>query len=66
MATDDEAKRSPVEGIKESSRWLRGTLADELASDADISRPNKLQATLPVTYAASALATSLALYCSAR
>lgn len=35
MATDDEAKRSAVENIKESSRWLRGTLADELASDID-------------------------------
>src|SRR4249919_2169360 len=31
----DEAKLSPVEGIKESSRWLRGTLAEELASDTD-------------------------------
>ncbi|HKB02332.1 MAG TPA: NADPH-dependent assimilatory sulfite reductase hemoprotein subunit [Gemmataceae bacterium] len=36
MATDhaadgDDVKRSAVEGIKEKSRWLRGTLADELA-----------------------------------
>ena len=36
MATDpaadgDGVKRSAVEGIKEKSRWLRGTLADELA-----------------------------------
>jgi sulfite reductase (ferredoxin) len=28
---DDDVKRSAVEGIKEKSRWLRGTLADELA-----------------------------------
>lgn len=38
MATDtpeDTPKRSPVEGIKEASRWLRGTLADELAQDID-------------------------------
>jgi sulfite reductase (ferredoxin) len=41
MATDpaadgDEAKRSAVEGIKERSRWLRGTLAEELArADSD-------------------------------
>src|SRR6476659_9417114 len=36
MSTDpaadgEEIKRSAVEGIKEKSRWLRGTLADELA-----------------------------------
>ena len=36
MATDsapdgDDPKRSAVEGIKEKSRWLRGTLAEELA-----------------------------------
>jgi sulfite reductase (ferredoxin) len=36
MSTDpaadgDDTKRSAVEGIKETSRWLRGTLADELA-----------------------------------
>jgi len=36
MSTDpaadgEETKRSAVEGIKEKSRWLRGTLADELA-----------------------------------
>ena len=35
MATDpapgDDVKRSAVEGIKEKSRWLRGTIADELA-----------------------------------
>ena len=41
MATDpaaegEEPKRSAVEGIKETSRWLRGTLAEELArSDSD-------------------------------
>jgi sulfite reductase (ferredoxin) len=38
MATDtpeDTPKRSAVEGIKESSRWLRGTLAEELAQDID-------------------------------
>lgn len=41
MATDpaadgDEAKRSAVEGIKDRSRWLRGTLAEELArTDSD-------------------------------
>jgi hypothetical protein len=38
MATetpDDTPKRSAVEGIKETSRWLRGTLADELAQDVD-------------------------------
>jgi sulfite reductase (ferredoxin) len=31
----DAPKRSPTEGIKERSRWLRGTLADELAQDTD-------------------------------
>ena len=36
MATEsapdgDDPKRSAVEGIKEKSRWLRGTLAEELA-----------------------------------
>ena len=41
MATDsapagDDPKRSAVEGIKEKSRWLRGTIADELANpDSD-------------------------------
>jgi len=40
MATEpvvdgEEPKRSAVEGLKESSRWLRGTLADELAQDTD-------------------------------
>lgn len=30
-----ESKRSAVEGLKEGSRWLRGTLAEELASDTD-------------------------------
>ncbi|HJZ89312.1 MAG TPA: NADPH-dependent assimilatory sulfite reductase hemoprotein subunit [Gemmataceae bacterium] len=34
-AGGDEPKRSEVEGIKEASRWLRGTLADELARDSD-------------------------------
>jgi sulfite reductase (ferredoxin) len=34
-AGGDEPKRSAVEGIKESSHWLRGTLADELARDSD-------------------------------
>lgn len=37
MATDpaagDDVKRSATEGIKEASRWLRGTLAEELAQD---------------------------------
>src|SRR5215204_5395647 len=38
MATDpaahgDDGKRSAVEGIKEKSRWLRGTLAEELARE---------------------------------
>src|SRR5205823_13602066 len=28
-------KRSPVEGIKENSRQLRGTIADDLAKDVD-------------------------------
>src|SRR6187397_3138785 len=37
MSTDpaadgEEIKRSAVEVIKEKSRWLRGTLADELAN----------------------------------
>src|SRR4051812_29315444 len=37
MATDppadgDDVKRSAVEGIKEKSRWLRGTIATELAN----------------------------------
>src|SRR5262245_14414809 len=31
----DESKPSPVEGIKETSRYLRGTLAEELAGPAD-------------------------------
>src|SRR6476469_6505435 len=31
----EESKLSPVEGIKASSRYLRGTLADELAGPAD-------------------------------
>jgi sulfite reductase (ferredoxin) len=37
MATEESStpKLSPVEGIKESSQYLRGTLAEELASDAD-------------------------------
>ncbi|HVK14791.1 MAG TPA: NADPH-dependent assimilatory sulfite reductase hemoprotein subunit [Gemmataceae bacterium] len=39
MATDEaasgEVKRSGFEAVKEASRWLRGTLADELATDAD-------------------------------
>src|SRR4051812_37705732 len=30
-----EPKRSPVEAIKENSRQLRGTLAEELAQDSD-------------------------------
>jgi sulfite reductase (ferredoxin) len=34
-AGTDEVKRSAVEGLKEESRWLRGTLADELATDTD-------------------------------
>src|ERR1700730_14260183 len=33
--TDELPKRSAVEGIKESSRQLRGTIADELARDTD-------------------------------
>ncbi len=33
--TSDEPKLSPVEGIKTSSRYLRGTLAEELAADSD-------------------------------
>ena len=37
MATDsapagDDPKRSAVEGIKEKSRWLRGTIVAELAN----------------------------------
>ena len=35
MSNETEPKPSPVEGIKTSSRFLRGTLAEELASDAD-------------------------------
>jgi sulfite reductase (ferredoxin) len=35
MSNDALPKPSPVEGIKTSSRFLRGTLAEELASDAD-------------------------------
>jgi sulfite reductase (ferredoxin) len=39
MATDPaestDEKRSAVEGIKEASRWLRGTLAEQLAQDSD-------------------------------
>jgi sulfite reductase (ferredoxin) len=35
MSTEDATKLSPVEGIKERSRYLRGTLAEEVASDAD-------------------------------
>jgi sulfite reductase (ferredoxin) len=41
MSTDNAAneveapKRSGFEGVKEASRWLRGTLADELAQDVD-------------------------------
>ncbi|MGL6074301.1 MAG: NADPH-dependent assimilatory sulfite reductase hemoprotein subunit [Fimbriiglobus sp.] len=31
----DEIKLSPVEGIKETSRYLRGSLAEELANDSD-------------------------------
>jgi len=31
----DEPKLSPVEAIKEQSRYLRGTLAEELASESD-------------------------------
>lgn len=31
----EESKPSPVEGIKDASRYLRGTLADELAGSAD-------------------------------
>ena len=34
-ATPGEPKQSAVEGIKDSSRWLRGTLAEELAQDSD-------------------------------
>lgn len=30
-----EAKKSPVEGMKERSRWLRGTLNDEMRAGAD-------------------------------
>ncbi len=30
-----EVKLSPVEGMKTESRWLRGTIAEELKSDAD-------------------------------
>src|SRR5271156_1608335 len=41
MSTDhlpdapDTPKRSGFENVKEASRWLRGTLADELAQDVD-------------------------------
>src|SRR5438552_7832807 len=35
QAPDAAPKRSPVEGIKEASRQLRGTIADELARDSD-------------------------------
>lgn len=35
MSNETEPKPSPVEGIKTSSRFLRGTLAEELASEAD-------------------------------
>ncbi|MBX3397894.1 MAG: NADPH-dependent assimilatory sulfite reductase hemoprotein subunit [Gemmataceae bacterium] len=35
MSNDAAPKPSPVEGIKTASRFLRGTLAEELASDAD-------------------------------
>ena len=31
----ETAKKSPVEGIKESSRWLRGTLVEEMKSGVD-------------------------------
>jgi sulfite reductase (ferredoxin) len=34
-AADGEVKRSGFEAVKEASRWLRGTLSEELASDAD-------------------------------
>src|SRR5262249_44975948 len=34
-APGDGQKHSAVEGIKESSGWLRGTLADELGQDSD-------------------------------
>ena len=34
-AEQPEPKLSPVEGIKDQSRYLRGTLPDELASDSD-------------------------------
>ncbi|QEL18095.1 NADPH-dependent assimilatory sulfite reductase hemoprotein subunit [Limnoglobus roseus] len=35
MSNDNVPKPSPVEGIKTSSRFLRGTLAEELVSGAD-------------------------------
>lgn len=35
MSTEPTPKPSPVEGIKSSSRYLRGTLAEELANDSD-------------------------------
>ena len=39
MATDEaaegEVKRSSFEAVKEASRWLRGTLSEELAADTD-------------------------------
>lgn len=42
MSTEPEAKKSPVEGFKENSRHLRGTIAEELASGADhFSEANK-------------------------
>ena len=34
-APSEEPKRSASEGLKEASRWLRGTLADELGQDTD-------------------------------
>src|SRR5436305_10240594 len=41
-AGDDVPKRSAVEVIKDSSRWLRGTLAEELNQDTDhFSEDNK-------------------------
>src|SRR5438552_16578 len=33
--TENEAKRSAVEGVKETSRSLRGTIGAELANDTD-------------------------------
>jgi sulfite reductase (ferredoxin) len=41
-AGDDTPKRSATEGIKDASRWLRGTLAEELNQDTDhFSEDNK-------------------------